>query len=62
METIKQWTAKEVGGVWKKRELKTTREYIKIYGPAVFLTIVGFIAAYQFVNPAPPDHIVIGTG
>jgi TRAP-type uncharacterized transport system substrate-binding protein len=48
--------------VLKKREVKTTWEYIKVFGPAVFLTIVGFIVAYQFVDPAPPDHIVIGTG
>ena len=62
IQIIKQWTAKEVGGVLKKSEVRTTWEYIKIYGPAVFLTIVGFIIAYQFVDPAPPNRIVIGTG
>lgn len=54
--------AKEVRGVLRKREIKTTWEYIKVFGPAALLTIVGFIVAYQFVDPAPPNHIIIGTG
>ncbi len=37
-------------------------EYIKVYGPAFLLAVVGFVVAYQFVDPAPPTHIVIGTG
>ena len=26
------------------------------------LTLIGFIVAYQFVQPAPPKHVTIGTG
>ncbi len=37
-------------------------EKAKIFGPAVVIAIVGFLVAYQFVTPAPPRHIVIGTG
>ena len=31
-------------------------------GPAIIITILGFIVAYQFVDPAPPRHIRIATG
>jgi TRAP transporter TAXI family solute receptor len=41
---------------------RSTWEYIKVYGPAIILTVVGFIVTYQFVGPAPPKHIVIATG
>ncbi len=46
----------------RKRETRTAREYAKIYGPAVLITIVGFVVAYQFVDPAPPQRISIATG
>ena len=32
------------------------------WGVGVILVIAAFIAAYQFVKPAPPDHIVMATG
>lgn len=35
---------------------------LKIFGPASLLMIIGFVVAYQFVDPAPPDTITIGTG
>ena len=38
------------------------KEKAKIFGPAVVIAIVGFLVAYQFVTPAPPRHVVIGTG
>ena len=38
------------------------KEKAKIFGPAVVIAIVGFLVAYQFVTPAPPRHIIIGTG
>ncbi len=37
-------------------------DYLRIYGPAVLLAVVAFLVAYQFVEPAPPDRIVIATG
>lgn len=39
-----------------------TKEKIKIFGPTLLLLIVGFVFAYQFVAPAPPRSITIGTG
>jgi TRAP transporter TAXI family solute receptor len=42
-----------------KRDLK---DYLKLIGPGTIITIVGFIIAYQFVAPAPPDHLTIATG
>ena len=39
-----------------------TRERIRIFGPSIFFVIVAFIIAFQFVDPAPPNHIVIATG
>ena len=38
------------------------REKIKIFGPTVLVLIFGFILAYQFVAPAPPRSLTIGTG
>ena len=42
-----------------KRGLK---DYLKLVGPGTIITIAGFIIAYQFVAPAPPDHITMATG
>lgn len=39
-----------------------TREKIKIFGPTLVVLIFGFILAYQFVAPAPPRSLTIGTG
>jgi TRAP transporter TAXI family solute receptor len=39
-----------------------TREKIKIFGPTALVLIFGFILAYQFVAPAPPQSLTIGTG
>jgi len=38
------------------------RDHLHIFGPAILITLLGFILAYQFVDPAPPDHIRIATG
>ncbi len=35
---------------------------LKIYTPAAILTVIGFVIAYQFVEPAPPRHVVMATG
>ena len=40
----------------------TLREALRAWWPAALLVIVGFAAAYKFVEPAPPDRIVIATG
>ena len=45
--------------ILRKRD---TREKIKIFGPTVLVLIFGFILAYQFVAPAPPRSLTIGTG
>ena len=45
-----------------KREERDIRDTIKIFGPAVLITIIGFVVAYQFVQPAPPERISIGAG
>ncbi len=38
------------------------REHIGIFGPAVLVALLGFLLAYQFVDPAPPNQLVISTG
>lgn len=38
------------------------REFFKIYGPITATVIVGFIVAYQFVNPAPPRTLTLAAG
>jgi hypothetical protein len=35
---------------------------IAYVAPAILIVIVGFIFAYQFVRPAPPDRVVMATG
>ncbi len=35
---------------------------IAIVAPALALVVAGFVVAYQFVGPAPPDRIVLATG
>ncbi|MGD8701230.1 MAG: TAXI family TRAP transporter solute-binding subunit [Desulfosarcina sp.] len=37
-------------------------EKLKIFGPAIVLTIIGFVVAYQFVSPAPPRALTMATG
>lgn len=46
-------------GKGKGRGLK---DRLGIFGPAILITLLGFILAYQFVKPAPPRKISIGTG
>jgi len=46
----------------RKKEKLDTKEKLKIFGPAMVIAIVGFVVAYQFVAPAPPRNISIGTG
>jgi TRAP transporter TAXI family solute receptor len=41
------------------RELK---QALKLYGPAAVLVLIAFIVAYQFIKPAPPDHVRIASG
>jgi TRAP transporter TAXI family solute receptor len=38
------------------------KDWLKVYAPALVLVILGFVLAYQFVDPAPPDHLSIATG
>ncbi|MBU0768350.1 MAG: hypothetical protein KJ687_04580 [Proteobacteria bacterium] len=45
-----------------KKEKLDTKEKLKIFGPAMVIAIVGFVVAYQFVAPASPRNILIGTG
>ena len=37
-------------------------DFFKVYGPIVLLVALGFLAAYQFVDPAPPREITLATG
>ncbi len=46
----------------RKKEKLDIKEKLKIFGPAMVIAIVGFVVAYQFVTPAPPRNIIIGTG
>jgi hypothetical protein len=41
---------------------RTFRDLISIFGPVLLLTIAGFVVAWQFVEPAPPRHLVMATG
>jgi len=41
---------------------RSLRGQFKFYGPGALLIIISFLVAFQFVQPAPPRHIVIATG
>jgi TRAP transporter TAXI family solute receptor len=38
------------------------RDALKVWGGAGLLVIIGLAVAYQFVEPAPPDTLVLATG
>ncbi|MEM7653613.1 MAG: TAXI family TRAP transporter solute-binding subunit [Pseudomonadota bacterium] len=38
------------------------REFLKVYGLITLVVIVGFVLAFQFVNPAPPKTLTIAAG
>lgn len=38
------------------------RDHLHIFGPAIAITLLGFLLAFQFVQPAPPARITIATG
>jgi TRAP transporter TAXI family solute receptor len=44
-----------------RNDRRSARDRAKIFGPAIVVTLVGFVVAYQFVAPAPPRSISIGT-
>ena len=49
-------------GVKRRRFLRNLWSQIAIVGPALILVVAGFIFAYQFVGPAPPDRVTMATG
>ncbi|MEJ2363875.1 MAG: TAXI family TRAP transporter solute-binding subunit [Deltaproteobacteria bacterium] len=44
------------------RRFCTLRDYLKFFGPGTLLVILSVLVAYQFVQPAPPRHLVMATG
>ncbi len=46
----------------KEKEKLTRREKLKLFLPAILITIIGFVVVYQFVDPAPPKQITIACG
>jgi len=53
---------KKAGHRLEEKEKLTRREILKILLPITALTIIGFIVAFQFVDPAPPRNISIACG
>jgi TRAP-type uncharacterized transport system substrate-binding protein len=47
---------------FKEKEKMTRIEILKILLPTVALTIIGFLVAFQFVDPAPPRNISMACG
>ena len=46
----------------RRRLFQSLWAQIAIVAPALILVIAGFVVAYQFVGPPPPDRIVMATG
>ncbi|MEH6581305.1 MAG: TAXI family TRAP transporter solute-binding subunit [Halioglobus sp.] len=53
---------KKLGRRLERKEKLTRREMLKVFLPTAALTIIGFIIAFQFVDPAPPRTISIACG
>ena len=53
---------KETRQTKRRRFFRKLWSQIAIIAPAFILVIAGFVFAYQFVGPAPPDRIVMATG
>ncbi len=45
-----------------KKNKRNWKEVLPIYGPLVLLVVLGFVWAFQYIKPAPPDHLTIATG
>jgi TRAP transporter TAXI family solute receptor len=45
-----------------KKTNAANRDGLKIFGPALLVTVVGFAIAFQFVDPAPPRTLTMATG
>ena len=46
----------------RRRYFRSLLSQTAIVAPALILVIAGFVFAYQFVGPAPPDRIIMATG
>lgn len=46
----------------RQRQPDNHKAHFRIFGPAVGLVLIGFVLAYQFVQPAPPREIRISSG
>lgn len=42
--------------------MPSARRQWKIWGPSALVVLIGFLIAYQFVEPAPPRTLILGTG
>ena len=45
-----------------KEKGRGIKGHLGIFGPGIIIILIGFIVAYQFVGPAPPRTVIIGTG
>jgi TRAP transporter TAXI family solute receptor len=52
----------EKGASRTEKKGRSLKGRLGIFWPAILITLLGFIVAYQFVEPAPPRRITIGTG
>ena len=46
----------------ENRAGRTWREGIRLFGPAVMVSVLALIITYWFVEPAPPSHLELATG
>jgi len=51
-----------MSGITRKLAFLEFREKAKLGLPALILVVVGFWITAQFVEPAPPRHIVLACG
>lgn len=44
------------------KEEHALKEHLNVFAPALIISLLGFLLAYQFVDPAPPDRIRMASG
>jgi TRAP transporter TAXI family solute receptor len=44
------------------RPKRSFGDLVRVWVPAAIVTVAGFVVAYQFVDPAPPERFTIATG
>ncbi|MCB1758437.1 MAG: ABC transporter substrate-binding protein [Gammaproteobacteria bacterium] len=52
----------EAGQTMGDKQQHAIKEHLNVFAPALVISLLGFLLAYQFVDPAPPERIRMASG